>query len=423
MLYQHTLILTFSILYVNNLKSKKILLNKILIGIIAKDSSKYFHLFLGGDLVSNSLVYWVWLSSIPALGSVRGRKLLDYFGTPEEIWRASKQSLQKVPELGPILVDRLLDETLRSNAQKHMSYMAKNNIDAIVLNDISYPTLLKEIYDPPLVLFKRGRLEVNKCVAVVGSRKASDYGLKVAKELAYGLARNGINVVSGLARGIDSKAHEGAIDASGITTAVLGCGVDVIYPPENERLFNKILSSGALVSEYLPGFPPLPGNFPARNRIISGLCSGVIVIEANEKSGSLITANFALEQGRDVFAIPGNLGNMNSKGTNKLIREGAKLVTCVDDILEEINFFDLENKVIKHKLKEKAPKSVSISIDNLEDDEKKIVTSLLIEELHIDELSKKTGLEMKTLNSLLIMLELAGYVEQRAGKFFSLKTI
>lgn len=395
------------------------MLNKILIGIIAKDSSKYFHFLVGGDFVQDSLVYWVWLSSIPALGSVRGKKLLDCFGTPENIWNASRQSLLKVQELGPVLTERLLDSTLRVNAEKQIIYMDKNKIDAIPLNDANYPRLLKEIYDPPLVLFKRGKIGSNKCIAVVGSRRASDYGLKVAKELAGELARNGINVVSGLARGIDSNAHEGALEASGITTAVLGCGVDVVYPPENKRLYDKISSQWAIVSEYLPGFPPLPGNFPARNRIISGLSSGVVVIEANEKSGSLITANFALEQGRDVFSVPGNLGNINSKGTNKLIREGAKIVTCAEDILEEINFFDSENSIIKNELKKTV--KVAVPMDNLDSDEKKIVASLIREELHIDELSKRTGLELKTLNSLLVMLELSGHIEQLAGKIFRIR--
>jgi len=396
------------------------LLNKTLIGIIAKDSSKYFHFLVGGDFVRDSLVYWVWLSSIPALGSVRGQRLLDFFGTPENIWNASKQNLLKVQELGPVLTERLLDSSLRTNAEKQIAYMDKNKIDAIPLDDVNYPKLLKEIYDPPLVLFKRGKIGPNRCIAVVGSRRASDYGLKIARNLAGELARNGINVVSGLARGIDSKAHEGALESSGVTTAVLGCGVDIIYPPENARLYDKILASGALISEYLPGFPPLPGNFPARNRIISGLSTGVVVIEANEKSGSLITANFALEQGRDVFSVPGNLGNINSKGTNKLIREGAKIVTCAEDILDEINFLDGEISV-NNAPKEKMS-TASAHLDNLNKDEKSIVSLLINEDLHIDVLAKRTGLELKTLNSLLMMLELSGHVEQLAGKVFRIKT-
>ena len=371
----------------------------------------------------DSLVYWVWLSSIPALGAVRGRKLLEFFVTPEGIWRANRSSLLKVQDMGPVLVERLMDPVLRLEAEKHLKNMDKANVSAITLDNPEYPALLKEIYDPPLVIYKKGKFVTNKCIAVIGSRRASEYGLGVAEKLAYDLAGYGINVVSGLARGIDSRAHEGALRASGTTTAVLGCGVDVIYPPENEYLYRKIIDSGALISEYLPGYPPLPGNFPARNRIISGLCSGVVVIEANEKSGSLITANFALEQGRDVFSVPGNIGNTNSKGTNRLIREGAKIVTGVKDILDEINFFESNKRQNPADKVMRPLEKFIISTDNLRDDEKKIINALYSGELHIDTLSQKTGIDAKTLNSLLIILELNGFVEQKAGKMFSIKNL
>lgn len=368
--------------------------------------------------MKDSLVYWIWLSSIPALGSVRGRKLLNYFGTPEDIWHADRRTFLSLPDMGPVLVDRLMDSTLRLDAERHLKNMEKNKIEALPLDSPEYPALLKEIYDPPLVIYKKGKLRVDKCIAVVGSRRASEYGLKVAEKLAFDLAARGINVISGMARGIDAMAHEGALRASGITTAVLGCGVDIVYPHENTRLYDRILENGAIISEYLPGYPPIPGNFPARNRIISGLCKGVAVIEANEKSGSLITANFALEQGREVFSVPGNIGNTNSKGTNWLIREGAKIVTGVQDILDEINF----SESISYGEKRLSGKSTDPYI-GLGEDERKVVEQLLNGELHIDVLSQKTGLEVKTLNSLLIILELSGYIEQRAGKMFGLKLI
>lgn len=368
--------------------------------------------------MKDSLVYWIWLSSIPALGSVRGRKLINYFGSPEDIWHADRHSFLGLQDLGPVLISRIMDPVLRSEAEKHLKNMAKNNIEAITLDNPEYPELLKEIYDPPLVIYKKGKLDTQKCIAVVGSRRASEYGLKVAEKLAYDLAGLGINVVSGLARGIDSMAHEGALRASGITTAVLGCGVDIIYPHENAKLYDRILEHGAIISEYLPGHPPIPGNFPARNRIISGLCKGVAVIEANEKSGSLITANFALEQGRDVFSVPGNIVNSNSKGTNRLIREGAKIVTGVQDILDEIDFFESLHENEKRHTGKSADAYIGLG-----EVERKIVDQLLNGELHIDALSQRTGIDVKTLNSLLIILELSGYIEQRAGKMFSLKLI
>jgi DNA processing protein len=265
----------------------------------------------------------------------------------------------------------------------------------------------------------KGNIEKDeKFLAIVGSRRASSYGIRMAQTIATELSKYGITVVSGMARGVDSYAHRGAIDAGGRTIAVLGCGLDIVYPSENKKLMENIISSGACISEYLPGTTPIPGNFPARNRIISGISLGVIVIEAGERSGSLITANFALEQGREVFALPGNVNNYNSTGTNKLIKEGAKMVTGIDDILEEINISFTEEKV-KDFFSQRFKGGELLK--GLDDDEKKVAECLKLEPLHIDVIARKTGLSIALINSILIMLELKGVVEQLPGKIFKLK--
>ena len=224
--------------------------------------------------------------------------------------------------------------------------MIKNSIDIISIEDKEYPELLKNIYSPPINLYIRGDKNIlnQPSIAVVGCRYATDYGLKNAQKFAFDLSKSGFNIVSGLARGIDSFAHIGAIKAKGITTAVLGNGLDFIYPKENVRLAQQILDcGGAIISEYPLGTKPDKNNFPARNRIISGMCNGVFVVEAKEKSGTLITLDFALEQGRDVFAIPGNIDSENSFGTNEIIKQGAKLVTCSQDIIEEYKSLQFTN--------------------------------------------------------------------------------
>lgn len=220
-----------------------------------------------------------------------------------------------------------------------MLYMKEKNIQILTIKDEDYPYLLKQIYDPPSVIYIMGNKKIlsQNGIAIVGSRNCSLYGQKIAKYLSYQLAKKGIHIISGLARGIDTFSHIGTLQAKGKTIAVLGSGLDVIYPPENAKLAEKIVESGGcLVSEYIVGTKPLGEHFPARNRIISGLASGVVVVEASEKSGSLITVDFALEQGKNVYAVPGNINSPNSLGTNSLIKQGAKIVTNVEDILEDL---------------------------------------------------------------------------------------
>lgn len=320
--------------------------------------------------------YWIWLSLISNLGSIKKQILLKKYENPETIYNLTKEELQEIKGIGEKVIENILDRKRKIEVEKHIEYMEKNEIDIISIKDEKYPKILKEIYDPPISLYCKGNMEIlnKKAIAIVGCRDATDYGKKASKYFAYNLAKQGINIISGLAKGVDSYAHIGvnqietvdsyihtganqikivdkgtrkaehiyvekveSVDNNkkcGKTIAVLGNGLDTIYPKENEILANQIIENGgAIISEYALGTKPEKINFPARNRIISGISKGVLVVEAKEKSGTLITVDFALEQGRDVFVVPGNINSLNSVGTNFLIKQGAKLVTHYSDIL------------------------------------------------------------------------------------------
>jgi len=372
--------------------------------------------------MTEDMKYWVWLSTLPGIGSKRSEQLMELFGSPRNLWYSKRQELEKVHFLTREMIEQIISYPLKVLAQKHMETIHKHNIKVIRIIDESYPLLLKNIYDPPMVIYVRGTLSADeKAIAFVGSRNATAYGNTIAELLAGEVARRGITVVSGLARGIDSSAHEGALKSGGRTIAVLGCGPDIAYPPDNQDLMERIIHSGAVISEYAPGTPPLRGNFPARNRIISGLSMGVTVVEAGEKSGSLITAEFALEQGREVFAVPGNVNSRNSKGTNKLIKEGAKIVTNVKDILEELNGVDLLDLLEEescHKNEEICDNDV---YPIFTEEEIKIINCLSNDPLHIDIISVNSGLDIQNVSSNLSMLEIKGLVEQIPGKMFRLR--
>ena len=293
-------------------------------------------LYFKEDFIIEEKTYKVWLSLIKSLGIKRYTKLIQKFKSNKAIWNASKQELLKVEGIGKQLSEIISNKDLKQYVEKHIKYMEKNHIDIISIQDKQYPQLLKEIYDPPICLYIRGNKHIlnNESIAIIGCREASNYGLNVANEFAYNLSKQNINIISGLARGIDSEAHLGAVRANQKTIAVLGNGLDTIYPKENIKLVQNILNSGgAIISEYPLGTKPKKENFPARNRIISGMSKGVLVVEAREKSGTLITVDFALEQGRDVFVIPGNINSINSVGTNDLIKQGAKLVTSWEECI------------------------------------------------------------------------------------------
>lgn len=289
--------------------------------------------------------YWIWLSLIQGIGAKKTRILLDKYRTPENIYNQSREELMKTKGIGEKLVNNILCNNTRKIVSKHIEYMENNKIDIISIYDDNYPQLLKNIYDAPTSLYIKGNKKILNAnsVAIVGCRQASEYGKKVAKYFSYNLANNNINIVSGLARGVDSYAHLGSLyvrknQNCGKTIAVVGNGLDTIYPIENKNLVNKILDvGGAIISEYPLGTKPDKMNFPARNRIISGMSKSILVVEAKEKSGTLITVDFALEQGKDVFVVPGNINSANSVGTNELIKQGASLVTTYNDIINKIN--------------------------------------------------------------------------------------
>jgi DNA processing protein len=363
----------------------------------------------------SNVKYWVWLSTITGLGSRKYTQLIEKFGDPEVIWNLTKGELEKIDFIPKVIINNIIDPKFKNSINEHMERIYKNNIKIFTIKDDLYPVFLKNIHDPPIVIYVKGTLKLNeKAIAVVGSRKATPYGLKMAEIISCELTKCGITVISGMARGIDSSAHSGALASGGRTIAVLGCGLDKAYPPENDKLMKRIEEAGAVISEYVPGVKPLAQNFPARNRIISGISMGVVVIEANEKSGSLITAEFALEQGREVFALPGNVNSAFSIGTNKLIRDGAKIVTGIEDILEEVNVFrSSAMNIFEHKEIEKVR-----LLKSLEPDERRLAECLSEEPLHIDVLVEKSGLEIRTVNAILVMLELKGIIDQLPGKMF-----
>ncbi len=284
--------------------------------------------------------YLLALNKIPGLGSRRLMSLIENVGSARRIWGASVKELIAAPSISKKLAIDIVNARSIVDPDEELKKISELGIDLITIWDDDYPYNLKNIYDPPVVLYVKGSLlpADNNSISIVGSRRASSYGRRVAKRLSFDIAKYGITVVSGLARGIDTEAHRGALESGGRTIAVVGSGLDVIYPPENHGLFEKISRSGAVISEFALGTPPEARNFPARNRIVSGFSKGTVVVEASEKSGSLITANFALEQGREVFAVPGDIYRWGSKGSNRLIKEGAKLVESVHDILEEVIF-------------------------------------------------------------------------------------
>lgn len=290
------------------------------------------------DRPDDDLLAHVRLACVPGVGSRLRRMLLERFGSPERVLAASPQQIASVARIGPKLLASFAEAATSQVAEETLALCRTRGVSLLVEGSDGYPGLLSRIADPPGVLFVRGRLEPcdSLAVAVVGARNASPYGKRVAWQLAGGLARAGYTVISGLARGIDAAAHRGALDAGGRTIAVLGTGVLEIYPPEHEQLAAEVMARGAVVSEAPPLAEAHAGAFPQRNRIVSGLSLGTVVVEAAERSGALITARLATEQGREVFAVPGPIDSRTSRGCHGLIRDGAKLVESVDDVLEEL---------------------------------------------------------------------------------------
>jgi DNA processing protein len=344
------------------------------------------------------LQYWLTLNKIKGLGPVKLKKLLEEYGSAKAACKA----------LGYPLVD----------VEVELERLKAIEATAITIEDKNYPKNLKTIHDPPPILFKKGNLEAfdNRAIAIVGTRKATRYGLETAKKFAQQLAEIGLMIVSGLALGIDAAAHEGALAAKGKTIAVLGSGIDQVYPRSNQQLAKQIEIDGAIVSEFPIGQEPDTWTFPQRNRIISGLSVGVIMIEGHYDSGAMITAKEALDQGREVFAVPGNIGLEQSKGPHWLIKQGAKLVESVEDILEELQL-EVSGKIKNEKCK---MKNEGVDYSELNWEEKRIIKTLSHEPKHLDLIAAETRLLIPQVSSLLMMLEIKRAVKQLPGKMFIL---
>lgn len=357
-------------------------------------------------------MFWVALSKILGIGSRRINQMVDYFGTAQAAWEASEAAIRKIPDFPQDAAHKL---TLRHkhDPNKDWYLLQERGIDVVLLGDKIYPENLKTIFNPPATIYVKGTIKPQDALAlaVVGARKPSPYGVLVAEKLTKELAQAGLCIVSGMARGIDTAAHRGSLLGKGRTIAVFGTGVDVIFPRENKKLMEEIVLNGAVVSEFPPGTQGEPWHFPARNRIISGLALGTLVVEAGEKSGSMITVDFALEQGRDVFAIPGNINNPMSKGPHKLIKQGAMLVEKVQDILDELGV-----QTLFKESKQKGP--------NLSAEEDGLFKFLSVTEpVRLEELIDRSGYTASKVATLLMMLELKGLVRILPGKLYLLNSL
>lgn len=363
-------------------------------------------------------IYWLWLMQ---KGVSRGRckKLLDACGgSAEGIYQMSADELARQDYL-PDADKAALREKSLEQTKEYLEMLSRNGVWMVHYGGEDYPKLLYDIAKPPLLLYCRGkRMDWNNrlCVGVVGARKCTEYGKSAASHLARDMAAEGAVIVSGLAAGVDAAAHTGALDAGGDTIAVLGCGVNVVYPPSNAPLMRRILQHGTILSEYPVGADPLAHHFPERNRIISGLSRGIVIVEGSIKSGSLITASLAQEQGKDVFAVPGNINNVLSRGPNYLIRDGAYMVTCAEDILSQ--YRDLYIGISPDN-----PPDLADTTDEgaaVSDLDARILAALTCDAVHIDQLSAQTGLGVPELNAQLLLLEIAGKVESHPGSCYSL---
>ncbi len=344
---------------------------------------------------------------LPRIGSHKLRVLVERFGSPQRVLSASLRELVQVDGIDRILAERIRSLSCKEFVDDQVKRLVQSDVDLVTYWDSNYPALLREIYDPPVVIFVQGSVNAlsENCVAVIGTRSASSYGKLMAETFSRELVKNGYTIVSGLARGIDTVAHWAAMNAGGKTLAILGSSVDCIYPGENQSLAQRIATSGALVSEFPLGTKPEAPYFPRRNRIVAGLCQATLVIEAGEKSGALITADFAVEQGREVFAVPGNINNPRSMGSNRLIQDGAKLITCCEDILEELS----PSQAI--------PASEQISTD-MTLEEGALYNQIPAEPIYIDDLATRTQMSTQEALSLLLSLELKAVVRQLPGKYF-----
>lgn len=363
------------------------------------------------DIDRNTLLpYRVAFNHVHGIGPVREELLSNYFGSLEEAWNAPADALR-----GAGLPWRAIDSLVAFRGTHDPHELTQSILDRHIQITIpeadDYPVLLKEIQNPPPLLYYAGKLPASneKLLSIVGTRRVTQWGRNTTREMAGFLTVHGVGVVSGLARGVDGIAHQTVLDYSGKTYGVLGCGIDHIYPPEHRDLARKMAHSGAVISEYPPGTPPDKSNFPQRNRIISGMSSGCLVIEAGERSGSLITARFAAEQGREVFVIPGNYGSVQSKGANSLIRSGAQIIVDKEELLDFLQTWQAV-------MPEKQPLPMQMSFASPED--QKILQAIESEPLHVNEISRVTGIPIPRIASQVILLELQGFIQETAPQTY-----
>ena len=364
----------------------------------------------------SSLKYWVWLSSLSGIGAVTAAALLRHFETPEKVFAAKAEEYIGIEGVKPVDISKLIGKNI-GTADKTLAECIEIGCHIITLQDAGYPDRLRNIYDPPVVLYVRGYLpamDEEPAVAVVGTRQCTPYGLNAAENIGFKLARSGLVVVTGLARGIDSAAARGALRGGGRVVGVIGSGLDIVYPRENRSLFDDVAASGAIISEYPPGSEALPGHFPARNRIISGISLGVAVIEAPARSGALITAARALEQGKDVFALPGNVDAKSCAGSNMLLREGAIPILSGDDIIAE--YADLfPDKILPlgidngHEVEYIDFEELASALDG---DEKIVAGAIFRKALPTDDIVAASGLPAQRVLTALTMLEIKGYARR-----------
>jgi len=381
-----------------------------------------------GNQKSKIMKNWISLNMTPGVGPRKATQLLERFGSAENVFSALRSELEGL-RLKPETIQSILKKEFHDKAEQELENVKKLGGDVIILDDGSYPRLLREIADPPITLYVKGNWQEcfeAPCVGIVGSRLCSTYGKNSAEMLSRDLAENGVCIVSGFARGIDSSAHRGAIDGKGKTIAVFGTGIDKVYPKENGKLVDEILDSGgAIVSQFPLETPPLRQNFPYRNRIISGLSHGVLIVEASERSGSLITARLAMEQNREVLAIPGNITSKKSFGTNYLIKSGAKLVQQWQDVVSEFPS-EIAAELLPPKVDEKNSKKNSApkakAPKGLSDIEKQVYKLLMPDEhMHIDLLLEKSGLSFGKLNSALVSMDLKDLILSLPGNNYARK--
>jgi len=355
-------------------------------------------------MMSELLQYWVGFSRVPGIGPIRLRALLDHFGDIRQAWDASTATLRALG-FDRRTIESFSTQRARLDLSAELGRVFELGVSVMTWDSPDYPSLLMSIADPPPVLYVKGELLPRDewALAVVGTRRATVYGREATRAFVSGLAPGGVTIISGLARGIDTHAHQIALEAGGRTVAVLGRGVDIIYPAQNRNLAQRIVENGALVSEYPLGTKPEGGNFPRRNRIISGLSLGVLVVEGSKRSGAMITADYAAEQGREIFAVPGNITCRNAAGPNQLIQQGAKLVTTIGDVLEELN---LTMVVEQAEAREIIPDNETEAV---------LLSHLSPVPIHVDELGRAAGLPISEVASTLTLMELKGKVRQVGG--------